>query len=154
MARVYLIKKPKPNSLRLAYTVDQAVGQGCPNRRDDVLLVQFFLKVAMEDATGSPGYRPPGEKPITVDGTCGRQTVAYIKFFQEEGNRRNPGIPTTTDQRVDPVLSGTTKGALAGTFYTILALNVIYKERRGDLHLNISDDPLFPAELTKSLFIS
>ena len=44
MARVYLIT----GSLKLVYTVDFAVGTGCANKRDDALLVQFFLKVVSE----------------------------------------------------------------------------------------------------------
>lgn len=39
MARIYLTS----TFLKMIYTTDQAVGTGCPNKRDDVLLVQFFL---------------------------------------------------------------------------------------------------------------
>jgi hypothetical protein len=140
--------------MRHVYTVEQAVGIGGANRRDDVLLVQFFLKVAMLDSPNSKPYIPPGEQPISIDGSCGPQTCRYIKFYQEEGNRRNPGVKTTTEGRIDPVAGGSLTSSISHTFYTILALNVSYKDRRGkDLHEDISKDPLFPAELAKSLYV-
>jgi len=42
MARVSMITVSVGS--RLFYNVDAAVGAGCPNRRDDVLLVQYFLR--------------------------------------------------------------------------------------------------------------
>jgi hypothetical protein len=152
MARVYLLTKPKLTDR--AYTVDQAVGQGCPNRRDDVLLVQFLLRVAREDAPDSPGYRPPGQPPIAIDGHFGPGTLAHLRFFEEEGNRRNPENPTVPDGRIDPVASGTPVGSLSGKLYKIFALNVLYVKRRGAaVHADMRRDPLYPAELTKSLYI-
>ena len=41
MARVYITT----GNISICYTIDGAVGTGCANKRDDVLLVQFFLKV-------------------------------------------------------------------------------------------------------------
>jgi hypothetical protein len=53
MARIYLVQnQPADYWTKVFYTVDQAVGPGCPNRRDDVLLVQYFLRVARDDAPG------------------------------------------------------------------------------------------------------
>jgi hypothetical protein len=158
MARVYLFTNP--NRMKLVYSVDQPVGPGCPNRRDDVLLVQFLLRVAMEDnPPKNVGYRPPDERPITVDGLFGRQTAAYIRYFQEEDGRRvQQGqfqFAPATDGRIDPVASGTAFGAHSKTLYTIVDLNIVYVNRHGtQLHENISRDPLFPKELTKSLFLA
>ena len=150
MARVFIYNSENTKHL---YTVDQPVGAGGTNRRDDVLLVQFFLRVAMENSAGSVGYIPPGEQPISIDGSCGSQTNRYIKFYQEEGNRRNPGILTTTEGRIDPVTSGNAYGAISHKFYTILALNITYRNCRGIMIADIRKDPLFPAELSKSLYI-
>lgn len=150
MARVYL--RADPGLTKVYYTVDQAVGQGCPNRRDDVLLIQFFLRVALEDGGDSPGYRPPGQGPISIDGVCGSQTIAYIKFMQEEGKRRNPGHNVAADCRIDPIRSGQTQSSLGFT-YGIVGLNVLYAKRRGPTHDSIKRDPLFPAELTPSLYV-
>lgn len=119
------------------------------------MLVQLFLRVAMDDAPGSLGYRPPGQMPITIDGVCGLTTINYIKYFEDEGNRRNPGFPTSTDRRIDPVLSGTQSGSISHTFYKIIALNVLYYKRRGAaMQADIGSDPLCPAGLARSLYIS
>ncbi len=140
--------------MKLEYVVDQAVGQGGANFRNDVLLVQYFLYVAMEYGDTSPGYNPPGEQPIAIDGACGRQTIAYIKYFQEEGNRRNPGSPTVVDGRVDPIANGTIVGPLSGRFYTILALNAAFRERRGvAAHDDLGGNGDFPQELFKCFYL-
>ena len=150
MARVFINGRPDTKHL---YSVDNSVGLGCPNKRDDVLLVQFFLKVATLSVPTSAGYNPPGEKLISVDGNCGPQTIRYIKFFQEEGNRRNPGSQTTTDNRVDPVLTGTPFGSISNKLYTIIALNLTYRERRGIMIADIKQDPFYHSDLTKSLYL-
>jgi hypothetical protein len=155
MARVYLVSNH--SRLKLSYTVDAAVGPGCPNRRDDVLLVQFLLRVAMEDIPGRPGsgYRPPGQAPIAIDGLYGPMTLAYIQYFEEEGNRRNPTNQVTTDHRIDPVVGGQPGGSLSQRLYKILALNLLYLDRRSlAVHADIKTDPLCPAELVTSLYIS
>jgi hypothetical protein len=135
------------------YSVDQPVGNGGVNRRDDVLLVQFFLRVAQEEdkASGGDRFQPPGERPITIDGAFGRQTANYIKFFQEESNRRAGGI--RADQRIDP-MNGSLRGSGSGSLFTMAALNFDYFDRQGKgFHSNISIDFRFPNELRKSLFI-
>ena len=88
MARVFLVT-PSGGTFTVLYSVDQVVGVGGLNRRDDILLVQFFLQVARDDdARGNSGFIPPGEAPINIDGIFGRNTAAHIKFFQEESLRR------------------------------------------------------------------
>ena len=151
MPRVYQIKGSDP-SVRMAYTVDQAVGPACPNRREDVLLVQHLLRLAWKDAGASKGFRPPGEKePLKVDGICGPTTNKFIKFFQEEANRR--GANCSTDGRADPIGSGTPRGSISAKFYTILAMNSARNSRQGGNQDDISKDPEFPAELRKHFFI-
>ena len=71
MARVYLVT----GTLKLVYTVDQAVGNGCLNKRDDTLLVQFFLKVVSEGPAKSD-FTPPGRGPIATDGIWGPTSQA------------------------------------------------------------------------------
>src|SRR5215471_8988268 len=88
MPRVYQAKTTDPKIL-IAYTVDQAVGAGCPNQRADVLLVQHLLALAWIEIPASKGFRPPGEDgPLKVDGIFGPVTGRFIKFFQEEARRR------------------------------------------------------------------
>jgi hypothetical protein len=149
MARVVLYAK----SGTLFYVVDAAVGTGCPNVRQDVLLVQFFLRALMVDAGAEKAYQPPGEQPIQIDGACGPRTIAYIKYFQEENSRRNPGVVIHKDCRVDPITSGTHISSITHTAYTIIKLNSTYRSRFKALAANPILDPLFPRDLAKALYM-
>jgi hypothetical protein len=80
MARVILVCPPKPQ-LPYVFVVDRAVGEGCPNYREDVLLVQFFLRTLIS----------AGGRPLAVNGIFGHETTAYIKHFQDNGVVREAG---------------------------------------------------------------
>ena len=148
MARVYVIENPVAKVL---YTVDHAVGRGGANRRDDVLLVQFFLKVISESKAI---YKPAGQPPITCDGQWGKISQAYLNEFILVNSGVNPGQPLTADGRVDPVVGGKFTGAISGNMYTILALNRVYQHSRTNQALDdITKDPLFPADLRPSIKI-
>ena len=83
MARV-LLPTVRASGIAVMYSVDQAVGSGGANRRDDVLLVQFFLLIARDsDARGNQGFTPPGQQTIKTDGVFGPETAAYIKFSRK-----------------------------------------------------------------------
>jgi hypothetical protein len=100
MARVMLMPKGMAEYSHV-YVTDEEVGVGRANRRDDVLLVQFFLAALSSDLlcsgnrsfnytnkTGTDfNYTLPNRRPIQVDGTCGSETVAYIKHFQAEASK-------------------------------------------------------------------
>lgn len=152
MARLYHIRNAA-SGVKVAYTVDQAVGSGCPNRREDVMLVQHLLRIAWKNVGTSTGFRPAGEtEPLKADGIYGTKTAKFIKHFQEEANRR--GANVATDQRVDPVMSGTSSGSISHKFYTILAMNSARNARQTNNQDNIALDPEFPAELVKSFYIN
>jgi peptidoglycan L-alanyl-D-glutamate endopeptidase CwlK len=63
-------------------TLNQSVGVGAPNRREDVITIQTLLQSA-------------GISPGAIDGICGPKTVAAIKSFQSR-------YLTHPDGRVDP----------------------------------------------------
>jgi peptidoglycan hydrolase-like protein with peptidoglycan-binding domain len=151
MARVYLVKSADPK-IKVAYTVEQAVGSGGANRREDVLLVQHLLRIAWNDVPNSKGFRPPGEtQPLKADGIYGPTTAKFIKFFQEEAVRR--GANCANDGRVDPVMTGKPTGSISGTFYTILAMNAARNNRQIANQDDIALDPAFPGDLRKHLYI-
>ena len=155
MARVFL-PTVRASGIAVMYSVDQAVGFGGANRRDDVLLVQFFLLIARDsDARGNQGFTPPGQQTIKTDGVFGPETAAYIKFFQEDTDRRvSVGGVFVADGRIDP-LDGKLRGSQRGGLLTMASLNFEYLNRQGTgFHSNISIDPRFPIGLKKSLFIS
>jgi hypothetical protein len=126
MARVFGVSS---STFNVMYSVDQTVGNGCPNVRDDVFLVQFFLRRLMDDdVKQNGGFIPPGEEPIKVDGAFGRQTAAYIKFFQEETIRRTVG---PNDKRVDP-MNGNLRSPTGGFLFTMTSFNFENFNRQGN----------------------
>src|SRR5436305_99800 len=88
---------------RFFYNVDAAVGPGCPNQRNDVLLVQYFIvTVSNNPKSFSPPFPPLPFSPkefLKVDGIPGPLTFRAIKHFQEVGRARGNNI--ATDGRVD-----------------------------------------------------
>lgn len=150
MARIYLID----SSMKLCYTVEQAVGTGCPNRRDDVLLVQFLLKIISEGPEKTK-YTPPGKGPLKCDGLWGPTSQAYLNRYIVANTNANPNAPLTKDGRVDPVVGGKFTGAISGNLYTILALNNSYKNVRGAAAMqDLTTEPQFPGELRPSLKVA
>jgi hypothetical protein len=143
MARVWL--RHKQDEMRVIYDIDGVVGRGGANRREDVLLVQFFLKIAMQHAD-RPGYVPPGQAPIDVDGSFGPQTQTYIDFFQQEAKRRNPERLPILDGKIHPLHTPFARRAGPERVHDVYALNRIYQTRRPH-HDNLGADPLFPAGL-------
>ncbi len=147
MARVYITSA----DLKILYTNDQAVGTGCPNRKDDVLLVQFFLKVISEGPQKSQ-YAPAGRPPMKCDGLWGSNSQAYLNQYISANSAANPGAPLTADGRVDPVAGGKFLGSRTGNLYTILALNKSYSLVRGQaMFSDITTDGVFPPDLKSSL---
>jgi len=136
-------------TIKVFYSVEQAVGPGCPNERRDVMLVQFFLRAASKPAGGLPAVQPPGQAALTVDGVFGPKTAAYIKHYQTVG-----GSAAYADGKVSPVQGGSVVGAIHEKYLTIAHLNVGYAKRFGaDRHSRIDQDPDFPASLRGALFV-
>jgi hypothetical protein len=158
MARLYHVSAGSPPPagfppITIAYTVTRAVGIGCPNQREDVMLVQHLLRVAWNDGGGSKGFKPPGEaQALTADGAYGPRTQKFIDHFQKEAKAR--GANVKQDGRVDPVgVTGGPTGSISGTFYTILALNSARNSRQSN-QADIKADPGFPAMLEPYFYIN
>lgn len=171
MARVMLFAEPQGGA-RHIYVTDHAVGANCPNRRDDVLLVQFFLAALASDPLQSGGetfnyigrdgtrydYLLGDRPPLAVDGVCGTNTIAYIKHFQKEGSKAyqaSDPLRMVADGVVSPVLKGEPWGANTGHVLSIVRLNREYRMMFGAQRLMaIQHEPLFPRELTSSFFMA
>lgn len=138
---------------REVIVIDAAVGQGAPNHREDLLAVQYLLRVASEAGQGSQPFQPPGEPPVKIDGIYGTHTQTYISFFQKEVNRRQNRKLIEPDGRIDPVRHGLATSAVTHTFYTIIALNAALRARRND-SFKLETDALIPAELRQKLFLT
>ena len=83
MARMIFLSAPHP-ALGHLFTIDHAVGLNGANHRNDVLLVQFFLRALIPT--------PPGAPTIPFDGHCGRQTINWIRYFQAADCDDGPGV--------------------------------------------------------------
>jgi hypothetical protein len=145
MARVMLTRDPE---LPYFYNVDRAVGPGCPNARDDVLLVQYLMKIVFDNL---PNEKPPGA-PLQVDGVAGEITFRYIKRVQEMAKQK--GVATqTVDGRVDKAV-GSGVGARTGSTYTILNLCAGYQNFRRRDYGNIGAAGDCPRELAALFTLS
>ena len=122
----------------LIYNINSAVGPGAPNRRDDVFLVQYFLREAFKGLLAF--QQEPGV--VSVDGIAGSQTFAAILHFQKVTKKLGTGQAISTDGRVDPPVGEQTLGSILHTKYTIIFLNQAYQRARpGDYpHVSLAAD--------------
>jgi hypothetical protein len=129
---------------------EEAVGPNCPNRRDDVLLVQFFLR-ALSDRDNR--YRPEKAKDLSVTGIYTADTTAYAKAYVAEGNRQKAALqPVSDDGRVDsPVKTGSLFSPSSQMIYVILRMNLDYK--RAWPKRRLTSSPNFPKELKANFYI-
>jgi hypothetical protein len=153
MAHVKLREDPG-TGIRAVYLVDAAVGRGSLNRRDDVLLVQFFLNALWNKLTDKANkkFGGPGAAPA-IDGICGSITIGAIEAFQR-WYWEQPARGGSTDGRVEPLPPGQVVGPRHHHVYTIIGLNVNFGFTFGvDRHARISKEPNFPMELKQKLFV-
>jgi hypothetical protein len=104
------------------YNVSMAVGPGCPNMREDVMLVQFLLALLYADPTLT---RPSPDK-LKVDGVFGPITEKWILGYQRDAVRH--GLAVKVDGRVDRALG--LEGSISHTIYTILSLTASVYRRQ------------------------
>ena len=132
-------------------SVNQAVGPGCPNRRPDVLLVQFLLRVVDQTPGRNTWITTRRAKPLVIDGKFGDVTASFIELFQ----RQFPIYPLAKDGRVDPFFEGSWYGPRTGVFMTMAAINMAYMAAQGnDSILTIPHHGWFPRELRPMIQIS
>jgi peptidoglycan hydrolase-like protein with peptidoglycan-binding domain len=160
MARVMMSSLLQSSRSPVIFINNFAVGAGCPNKRDDVLLVQFMLVVLgyPTDRASAPtgSYKDP-------DGICGPQTVAAIKSFQHQASlpyAPDSLIRMTEDGKVSPVRrgvpgsSGAVPWSTAGHALTIVRLNKAYVDKYGpSAHADSVQWFLMPWELRNALFM-
>lgn len=126
------------------YNVNFAVGNNAPNKRDDVLLVQWMLKHVYAD---HPLLSPPEAKPLKVDGWIGPQTIKWIKAFQAD--MRRAGRQCALDGRVDSARKAF--GAVSKLPYTILWLNSVFLAANPVVYADPASDAQAPVELLMAL---
>jgi len=128
------------------YNVSYKVGYVGYNCRDDVLLVQYFLKKIWERSSA----RPPGGV-MKVDGWMGPITDRWIREFQSGATM----TPPTSDAMVhDGIVDRATGGASsteAGQTWTIMGLNFSFRNRYPELYDILPLAPDLPPLLAYAL---
>jgi hypothetical protein len=132
------------------YVNEDAVGPSCPNRRDDVMLVQLLLRVLSDR---DKRLRPAGSKDLQIDGIFNADTAAYIKQYVAEGNRQQAGLqPVADDGRVDsPFKTNSLFSPVSQQTYVMVRMNLDFK--RAFPKTGLAHFAFFPAPLKKSLFL-
>jgi len=118
-----------------------------PNKRDDVMLVQYLLKrVYQQGHNCNPQLNQAnGTTELKIDGLRGPKTQKAIEQFQLEMRRNGRNI--ATDGCVDPELGDSATSSISKTGYTISWLNKYFWILYPYLAPDISIDPECPAEL-------
>jgi len=128
------------------YNLSMAVGDWAPNRKDDVMLVQFLLREVYK----GPAFDPPLPKPegeMKVDGIFGPITKRFLFTFQTDMRKR--GGLLSADGRADRVRGFTS--SISQTMYTVFFLNIKVNQVRDDFQeLHLAKD--IPQELAFQLF--
>jgi hypothetical protein len=125
------------------YNLESNVGYGCPNKRTDVLLVQFFLREILNQAD-SLAARPPG-KDLSVDGLFGSQTEAWIRAYQSFVKSKGKNI--VVDGKVNAAPADYSARIRGNTAYTIAHLNATYRRRWRQDHDYLDKCARAPGEL-------
>jgi hypothetical protein len=159
MARVMMLP-PNQGKDRVIFVNEYAVGPGCPNKRDDVMLVQFMLGLI-----GMASARPENSRydyapslvprNLATDGVCGPYTIAYIKSFQNQASLAYaPGSPIRMieDGIVSPVKNGV-PWSVGGNALTIVRMNKVYVDFLGPNAHDAVQMFLMPWELRNALFM-
>ena len=128
--------------------VTMAVGKNAPNKRDDVLLVQYLLKRIYEKPVYKNGCLSRPRGVMVVDGYVGAITLDWIKTFQLD--MRTWGYSVLVDGRVDPSTGGQ-DSTISNTTYTIFGLGDAFKTHYPEIHANYVNHPDVPAEVRASL---
>lgn len=145
MARVMITGDDDPD---IYYVVDDSVGLHGVNRRDDVLLVQFFLRVLSDREKRN---RPPDAKDLAVNGAYTDLTGAYIKQYADEHNQTplydDRGLVKRVLTRVEP------PGRPAGLSGAWIMERMNEDYQRFFPKTGLPHFPLFPNELRKKFYI-
>ncbi len=140
MAHLF-VTQPSFQFLPVFFNVDEVVGDvPAVNKNEDVLLVQFFLKVIGRQVRASELQIA---RLVQVTGVMDKLTIDAIEVLQVIARRRNPA--TVVDGRVSPARGGAI--SYGGGFWTIAILNNFIKDNNFNIWPRIDLLPDFPSGL-------
>ncbi|MDR6874387.1 hypothetical protein J2Y55_005421 [Bosea sp. BE125] len=159
MPRLKVLSR-ETRTLQIMYQIDLAVGRGCPNKRGDVLLVQFFIRLLQDQPQKFDGeqynFIPSGGRQLNIDGICGEETIRHIVHFKREHDKGGASGEQVMlkDQRIDPMVTSSPFGVRTGHVLSILRLNQDAAESIGaERFRKLYAERLFPQELKNEFFI-
>lgn len=138
------------------WAVSSSVGYTCRNKKEDVLLVQFFINCFIDSlynsavvATlkGTGGDKNPFEgipKNLEPDGDFGGKTWGAIKWFQKK-------MGLVVDGMISESNGTSFKTPKQGKMYTIHALNLMYAAINPQYYYDIRMDGKLPSPLCQQL---
>jgi hypothetical protein len=128
------------------YNVSFAVGYGRYNVRDDVLLIQYFLKKIWARLERKP---PIGV--MEVDGLMGPTTDRWIRNFQSGGTMVTPDSTVMYQDGIVNRAVGAQEISGSEMNYTIVMLNYNFGKKYPELFYILPAAPDLPPELAYSL---
>ncbi len=135
---------PQPSNPQLPtfFNVNGVVGTApAANQREDVLLVQYYLKLVGVAGQGAPTPLFTACNAVCVTGVIDPPTITAITLYQQQRKMKNPNV--VVDGRVSPAKGGYSYGAV----WTIVHMNEIVHERHQNLWPRIDKIPGCPEEL-------
>ena len=153
------LREDPGTDIRVVYLIDMAVGRSSANRRDDVLLVQFFLNAMWGKLTDKKIYLG-----LCVASGRRRQSTVFVGPSLSVPSKRSRG-GTGRSRRAAALSTDASTRFRSGSMrpgrflhryrvYTILGLNVNFGFTFGvDRHARLSKEPNFPLELKPRLFV-
>ena len=145
MARVFVTPDSDPD---VYYLVESSVGPHAANSRDDVLLVQFFLRVFSDR---EKRYRPQGAMDLVVNGAYSDVTGSYIKQFADENDKTPMYVNGTQVKRQLTVVESPIGNRAVAGGWLILQMNREYQ--RMFPKTGLPSSPQFPQELRKKFYV-
>jgi hypothetical protein len=146
MASIDTVRTGKEGRM-LFYDLDHAVGPGAPNRRDDVLLVQYFMKQVPNSRRFQSA---PFPAPLNVNGIADQSLFANIRHFQAACRKINP-LLSVVDGKIDPVPGDKNRSPTSKAQYSIINLNLLFRDARPIDYERVSEAADCPADLRKQL---
>ncbi len=142
-----LAPKPMHSRIPIFFNIDSSVGQNGNNSSpEDVMLVQFFIRVNAQRNTGNIDRNQLQRMlKVTVDGKCGPMTIDGIRAVQEV--RKTRLAATVVDGRVSPSRGGYQYGA---GVWTIVSLNSGFRSRYPEMWPRIQNHPNCPPLLKQA----
>jgi hypothetical protein len=130
---------PSLREIGYYYNIDSSVGMGAPNKRDDVLLIQFMLNIWARSPLSI--FNQPDYGELKQDGAFGLTTQAVLVLYQYHRS----GFIYRVTGRVEPITSQQVGPS------TLTVLNMEIWQYQPVVYKDFASARGFPQELRQAL---